>query len=647
MNIKRNDPCPRGSGKKHKECRATDEIIATAPPAAATPPRNLAPEKLAACMQLAIKAHQEGNLLRAEAIYRQALAYNPANADALHLLGVIAFQVNRLTEAESLIRRAIQISPGSWQFHESLGKVLLIAGSRTEAINSYYSALRLNPQSASAYNDLSVALLDEGKLAEAEAMARRATNQAPNNPNAHYNLGNVLNAQMRFAEAVEAYKAAIRLDPNYAKAYNNLGNALESLGRYEEAAQSYRNAIRALPDYIEARNNLGNALASTGRLDEAAACYQEAVEHLAAGSAAGRCDGGQSDSRSAVESASAPIDMDEQQGLLRAATHMNLALALLAQGDFSGGLSHYEWRWKLNGISPPSFAQPRWDGRPLHERALLLYEEQGFGDTIHFIRYAGLIKDRFGGSGCRIIVRCRRPIKRLLSSCRYIDQLVLPDEPLPDFDFHAPLMSLPLIMGTTVETIPAPVPYLSVEPALAARWRERLPGNRPDLRVGICWQGNPQHKRDRERSFNLSATSLLAEVEGVQLVSLQWGAGCEQLDECPPALREKIAVVEEYNRRDCDFMDMAALLVNLDLVIGPDTAIIHLAGALDLPVWAALAFSADWRWLLNREDSPWYPSMQLFRQAEPGNWSRVFARMRDQLKGMINSDSAHRSSADN
>jgi len=303
--------------------------------------------------------------------------------------------------------------------------------------------------------------------------------------------------------------------------------------------------------------------------------------------------------------------------------HWNRALAWLLTGNFAQGWPAYEWRWKTTQLTPPSFPQPCWDGSPLAGRTILLYSEQGLGDTLQFIRFAPLVQQRAG----RVIVLCQDSLLPLLANFPGVAQVVGHDAPLPAFEVQAALLSLPGLLGTTLETIPASVPYLTVPTELIEQGRQHLSGAGP-FSVGIVWQGNPRHPKDRRRSVPLVAFEPLAQVEGVHLVSLQEGAGAEQL----AALAGRFAVQDVGSRLSGDWAETAAVLQNLDLVICVDTALAHCAGALGVPVWLALPFAPDWRWLLGRPDSPWYPTMRLFRQDTSGDWQGVFARLAAALR---------------
>jgi hypothetical protein len=300
-------------------------------------------------------------------------------------------------------------------------------------------------------------------------------------------------------------------------------------------------------------------------------------------------------------------------------------MLLLSRGRFQEGWAEYEWRWQVQGQPPPTFDRPAWDGAPLGGGTLLLYAEQGVGDTLQFMRYAALARQRAGA----VILGCPPALIPLLSRCAGVDQLVATDVPLPPFDAHAPLAGLPRLLGTTAETIPAPVPYLTADPERVRRWRDELAPLR-GFRIGVAWQGNARMvPYDRRRSFPLAALEPLARLPGVHLVVLQKGPGRDQL-----AAAAGWPLADPGGRLDESggaFADTAAVVQNLDLVVTCDSAPAHLAGALGAACWVALPFAADWRWQHGREDSPWYPTLRLFRQSRAGDWSDVFRRIVDAL----------------
>ncbi len=415
----------------------------------------------------------------------------------------------------------------------------------------------------------------------------------PAYPEAHFNLGNALAALGRRDEALAAYREAVRLRPDYAEALGNLGLALTEARRPGEAAVLLRQAARLRPGLAEAHNNLGLALTALGRFAEAEAAFEQALR-LRPG---------------------------------EAATRWNLSLALLQAGDYGRDWAEYEARWLRPGCGPRPFAAPPWDGAPLEGRTVLLWCEQGLGDAIQFVRYAPLVRNRGG----RVALECPGPLAALLRGAAGVDAVVAEGGPRPPFDVQAPLLSLPRLLGTTLTTVPAAVPYLAPDAALVGEWRRRLEGL-PGFRVGVCWQGNPYHPWDHHRSVPLGHFAPLAGVPGVRLVALQKEFGREQA----ATLGGRFAVAdfgEELGRPPACFLDTASLVACLDLVVTADTAVAHLAGALGRPVWVVLPASfVDWRWLRDRDDSPWYPTTRLFRQEKLGDWGPVFARVAGALR---------------
>jgi Tfp pilus assembly protein PilF len=426
----------------------------------------------------------------------------------------------------------------------------------------------------------------QARLDESVACYRQSLALSPMNSEAWNNLGASLNGLRRPEEAEHCLLSALRIEPRYAEAHNNLGNALQAQGRYDEALRAYARALECDPNYLQVFDHIGLLMMAQGRLDEAVACFTHLLERR-------------------------PDD---------ASVHVNRAFAWLQMGHHARGWEEYEWRLKCREHARSVLPMPRWDGSPLEGRTILLLGEQGLGDVIQFIRYAPLVAARGG----RVVVSCPPSLAGLVSSCPGVSEVVAEADggPVPRADCYVPLMSLPHRLGSRVETIPAGAPYLAAEPARLARWRAELAGAPGRIRVGIVWQGNPDHKKDRQRSFRLEQAAPLAEVPGIHLFSLQKGHGAGQLDEAAGRLP-----ITSLGPRLHDFGETAAVVKCLDLVIAPDTSVIHLAGALGVPGWLALAHAADWRWMSEREDTPWYPSLRLFRQRRPGDWAEVFTRM--------------------
>ena len=394
----------------------------------------------------------------------------------------------------------------------------------------------------------------------------------------------------RLQQAEAAYRQILTIDPAHTDAQHALGAALHGLGRPAEAATSYQEALRLRPNYPEAHNNLGIALSDLGRLAEAEASYREALRLRP--------------------------NFPE--------AHHNLGHALLLAGRFDEGWKEYEWRWKTKRLSSSArdFSAPLWRGEAIGDRTILLHAEHGLGDTLQFCRYIPFMV-------CRIILEVQAPLVRLLSRLPGVMQIVARGDKLPPFDLHCPLLSLPHAFGTTLDTIPAGMPYLSADPALAANWQERLLGL-DGLRIGLVWAGGRRFKDDRRRSIALKTLAPLGDVSGVSFVSLQKDEAAAQAADPPHGM-----MLHDFTTDLHDFEDTAALVVNLDLVISVDTAVAHLAGALGKPVWLLNRCDTDWRWLLNRDDSPWYPTLRQFRQASPGDWDSAVCAARDALQRLM------------
>ncbi len=527
--------------------------------------------------------------------FRQALRLQPDRADAPNHLGLLLLRQGQLDAARDCFEQAVRRGPADADAHNNLGAVLRERGQPDEAAACFYRALALRPDHAGAHNNLGRVCEDRGRLEEAAARYRLAACLQPGDASFHNNLGNALTMLSRPDEALPCYRQAVRLHPEEPVYPSNLANALTLAGRPEEAEECCRQALRLRPDFADARHNLAITLGAQGRFDEALAHNAEALRLAPEYPGARNC----------------------------------RALWWLQQGDFARGWPEYEWRWKVRGVTPRTFREPAWDGSALNGRTVLLYAEQALGDTIQFVRYAPLVRQRGGA----VVVECQPPLARLLASCPGIDRLVPRGSPLPPFDVQAALLSLPGLLGTTLETVPRNVPYLSAAPDLAARWRGEL-GAEAAFKVGIAWQGSPTFAGDRLRSAPLRHFAPLARVEGVRLFGLQKGPAREQLRGLPwqPAVTDLGGTLDEAAGA---FMDTAAVMTNLDLVVTTDTAVAHLAGALGVPVWVALSVGPDWRWLLGREDCPWYPSMRLFRQCRPHDWDEVFERMAAELRHRV------------
>lgn len=546
----------------------------------------------------------------------------PDFAQAANSLGLALVEVGRLADGEAAFRRAIELDPRFTRAINNLANVLADQGRREEAITYFERALKLDPQYCDAHNNMGNALRELGRHAEAIASFERALSIRPEFHEAHNNLGIAWAGQGKYDRALACYQEALRLKPEYWAAHNNLGIVLANQKKYDEALASYRRALDIKPDYAEALNNMGIVLSQQGDYDEAVICFRRAIElkpdYAEAFSNLGITLTERGELDEALASYNEAVRLRENYP----DAYMNRALAFLVRGDFERGWREYEWRWKCKDFNPRKFGKPQWGGEPLDGRTVMFHAEQGFGDTFQFVRYVRMVKEQHGG---RMIVWCPKPLIPILSQCPYIDQLTVEGEKLPEFDVHLPLLSLPHIFGTTLTTVPAEVPYLFAKPELVEHWRREL-SYIDAFRIAINWQGNPRYRGDRHRSIPLEKFAPLAQMPGVRLISLQKGFGSEQI----PKLAGKFSVTELGGHVDGAagaFMDTAAVLKNVDLFVTSDTALAHLAGGLGVRVWMPLPKAADWRWLLLREDCPWYPTMRLFRQKEFGNWEEVFERI--------------------
>jgi tetratricopeptide (TPR) repeat protein len=652
-------------------------------------------------LQTAVLHHQAGRLNDAAAIYQQILAANPQHADALHLLGVVAHQQGQRDQAVRLITHAIQIDGSRALYHFNLGEVCRELGRLPEAIASYrraveldpnaapvwfglaiaehsagdlvaaiehcHKALSLQPNQAEALRLLATAHVGRGEVDEADACFekllaiapdsvaalmqwgtlardrrqsdrardcfRRASALRPLDPQPLLGLGDVETEQKHWPEAIAAYQAAVSLNPNSALAHGQLGSALQGSGQLSAAVEHYRQAIGLAPNYVLAHYNLGTALDTLGQGDEAVECFHTAL----------RIDPNYVDAYvnlgghyQMLGDAPRALELYERALALQpdnAKAHFNRGLIWLGQGRFADGWAEYEWRVHIAGMPVAWFDLPRWTGQDIQNQTLLVHAEQGFGDTLQFARYLPLVQERCA----KLVLLVHRPLIPFFKQMGY-DAVFGDKHELPPIDCHVPMMSLPGIFQTDLTNIPA-AGYLSIRQDLVDQWREKLAGIQ-GFKVGICWQGSRLLKFDNRRSFPLQAFAPLARIPEVRLISLQKTAGLEQLDE----LHGRFEVVDlrpGYDDEEGAFLNAAAIVKSLDLIVTADTAIAHLAGGLGVPVWVALPKHADWRWQHDRDDSPWYPTMKLFRQATAGDWSDVFARMADALRLRVERHELH------
>ncbi|MEG3849228.1 tetratricopeptide repeat protein [Microcoleus sp. herbarium19] len=567
-------------------------------------------------LKIAWEHHQAGRLLEAENLYRQIVEVQPESANVLCLLGIAVRQQGKVAQAIEFYDRAIAQNPDFVEAHLNKAQVLLDAGEYQRAIASYEQVIKIQPNSALAYNNLgwlnqqfgeidSAILYYQTALALGQNLVETAHNLAhlfkqknqlddaaacyqqalqinPRLTHSLIGLGTVLQEQGKLTEAFKCYQQAIEIEPNNPEAQNNVGAFYHEQGNTKAAISHYRQALNLKPDFVDAINNLAHALVDLGEFQEAFDCHRRALE----------------------------LQPDN------ATAHLELALSLLLFGDFQRGFAEYEWRWRTPQLSPRQFTEPVWDGSDLQGKTILLHVEQGFGDSIQFIRYAPLLCSR----GAKVMVVCYQELMRLFATVAGIEYLAVGFEGLPKFDTHAPLMSLPGILGTTLETIPANVPYFA--PPDECKFALSSDAK---LKVGIVWAGSPKRRKDNQRSCSLSDFIQLLDVPGIAFYSLQ-----KNLSEGDRTLLNQ-HLVPDLSPHLNDFADTASAISQLDLVISVDTSAAHLAGALGKPVWVLLSFAPDWRWLLDRTDNPWYPTARLFRQSQPENWQELFEEVQAAL----------------
>ncbi|MEJ0048312.1 MAG: tetratricopeptide repeat-containing glycosyltransferase family protein [Rhodospirillales bacterium] len=489
----------------------------------------------------------------------------------------------RFAEAASAFSQLIKLQPKNHVHHYNLGNTYLAANQPADAIEPYRRAVRLAPRFAPAHNNLGLALLATGQIPLAATSFIRALSLDPGSPGTQHMAGHALLRSGKPLEAMRYLREADRLAPHQAAIVTDLADAMRLSGKLRDVAPLAREAASLAPDRIEAWNNLSIALRDIAEFDEAEQASRTALRLN-------------------------PENSD---------AHYNLALTLLVAGRLREAWPHWEYRWRGAVGVAPRFAEPPWDGSKLDDGVLYLHAEQGLGDTIQFSRFATM-----AGRRAKLVLGVQPPLVRLLRTLDGVDNVVSLDDPTPEFAAHSPLVSLPGAFATSLETIPADVPYLHPPADEAAAWAARL-ATLPGSRVGLVWAGNPDYPFDHARSIPAAALAALGGIAGISFVSLQLGRVAR-----PPL------DLTDWTEELGDFAATAALVAGLDLVIGVDTAVIHLAGALARPVWLLNRFAGDWRWGATGSGTPWYPSLRQFRQPEPGDWGPVLAEVRAALVAM-------------
>jgi tetratricopeptide (TPR) repeat protein len=555
----------------------------------------------------------------AVASYDKALALRPDYAVALVNRGNALCAMRRFEEALADYERALALQTNNPEMSFNRGNALYEMERFEEALASYDRALAMRPHYAEALTNRANTLHKLGRLAEALAGYNRALALRPDYMPALSSRGGVLHGMGRFDEALTSFDRALAIEPDHAETLINRGNTLQNLRRFDEALASYDRALALRPDYVPALSNRGGALYGMGRLDDALVSLDRALaikpDHAEALIGRGafltnlkRFDEAMASYRGAFASEHHAAD-----------AHFSESLCRLLTGDFERGLEQYEWRWKTprGKKGERDFTQPLWLGADdIADKTILVHAEQGLGDTLQFCRYVPMVAER----GARVIFEVQEPLRTLMGSLDGPEKVIARGEPLPAFDMQCPLLSLPLAFHTRFDTIPAVVPYVSASPQAVMDWQRRL-GSMRRPAIGLAWAGLSTRIASYTRWVRLQALLPLFDSDAT-FVSLQKQIPAEDI-----ALADERHDIRHFGAELYDFSDTAALVANLDLVISVDTSVAHLAGALGRPVWVLLHHDADWRWLLDRDDSPWYPTARLFRQDETRRWDSVITRL--------------------
>lgn len=573
-------------------------------------------------------------LTEAEAVYQDVLSTGSASAEIYKDYGNVLLGLERFADAEQAYRQALALNPDYGVAYNNLGNVLRLCKQYEEAELAFSKALALMPDSPEVHNNFGNVLIDTGRISDAEQLFRKAIRLNPDYFIAHYNCGNALRFSGQFKEAETCYRQAIALNPAYFDAYYGLGCVAEQLGDLQEAEQAYRQVLRLRPAQPEACYGLGCILMRTDSYSEAEHVFSKAIELLPGYAEAHYGRGYALQSLGRIEEAV----LEYRQAIAIKADHKGahkaLALSLLLQGDYCEGLPLHEQRFDMKYYESSSgvarlldqlAAANRWDGQPVNGKSLLVITEQGAGDSLMMMRYLKLIS-QLGFK--RLVIYCEAQLQRVFRYIEGVDEVITTARPLPVglCDYYCFDMSLPFLFKTQLDSIPDRVPYLVVPDQLKVKWGARL-ANIAAVKVGLVWGGNKNLDVDSRRSIALNQFGFLRELPGVQPISLQKGESARQLSELGWNFYDWMD--------DCsDFLDTAALIAGLDLVISVDTSVAHLAGTMGKPVWLLNRYGSEWRWLLDREDSPWYPSMRIFNQKQLGDWGPVLDSVAQELAGL-------------
>ena len=614
-------------------------------------------------LERGVEFHQQGKFSQAKEVYEQALQMVPDCFDALYLLGTVLTQERNYSQAIEILSRALQINPNDVACCNNLGVAFKSLARFDDALSIFDQAIGIKPDHADSHNNRGNVLKELARMDEALASYDQAITIKPNYAQAHNNRGLTLHALDRLDEALASYDQAIANQPDYAEAYSNRGISLQVLGQlnlalasydqaialkpdyaqaysnrglilhelscFDESLASYQQAIAIEPNYAEAYNNWGFTLNTLRHLNEALACYDQAIAINPNYAEALSNRGDTLQELGCFKDALASYDQAIAIKPLFVGAHWNSSSCHLLLGNFKQGWGGYEWRWKNKSLSlfkdQRDFSVPLWLGeQSLKGKTILLHAEQGLGDTLQFCRYADLVAQL----GAKMILEVQPPLLNLLANLEGVHQIVVRGDPLPAFDYHCPLMSLPLAFKTDLHSIPAANHYIHSDPTKLAQWQTLL-GPKTKPRIGLVWSSASAFKGDGKRSLALSELLQALPTEGFEYICLQ-----KEIKESDQQTLRLNPQIQFFGDQLNDFTDTAALTNCVDLVLSTCTSVPHLAGALGKPTWVMIPYVPDWRWLLDRGDSPWYPSIKLFRQPSLGNWKSVFERVKADLIGM-------------
>ncbi|MEG3618295.1 tetratricopeptide repeat protein [Magnetovibrio sp. PR-2] len=540
----------------------------------------LSPDHVDALNMAGVCAWQAGDTSVALGLLDQAMARHPSHPDAYANLGVILEVYGRFEDAANAYKASLEAKPGNVLVLMNLSNALSQMGAYGEVLDVLDQVLSRTPTDVDALNSKALALKEFGRTEDALACLQTALEADQTSVRTWTNLGLLYRTDGQPEKAFEAYDKALEIEPGSLKVLNNVAVLHRWEGNLDEAAAICEGILSAQPDQVEVLNNLGDTYQALARLKEARVCFEKVL-------------------------ALAP---EHPEG------HHNLAVLLLLAGDFENGWKHYEWRWLAKEFPSErrNFPQPLWTGEDLGGKTILLYVEQGLGDALQFVRYAPLVQQRGG----RVLVECPKVLKTLFEGVAGIDQVIARGDSLPTFAVQCPFLSLPGLLSPNEQSIPTDVPYIEISDETQEVWAKRLASD-TSFKVGLVWAGNPTHTNDRERSVPLSRFEPLSTVPGCSFYSLQIGERAGQVKDVSWPVQDLTGDIDDY-------ADTAAFVEQLDVVITVDTSVAHVSGALGKDVWVLLPFAPDWRWQMDRTDSPWYPTMKLFRQPKRRDWDRVF-----------------------